>query len=108
MKPTPSPSSTVPPVSQRRTYSKEYKLEAVKLADDIGGQKAATDLGIDRSLICAWRKALRTEGADALRGKGHLTEEQSELTRLRREVATLRMEREILKKATVFFMREQS
>ena len=103
-----SPSSTVPLPPRRRTYSRDYKLEAIKLADDIGGQQAATDLGIDRSLISAWRKALRTEGTDALRGQGHPTQEQAELSRLRREVATLRMEREILKKATVFFMREQS
>ena len=108
MRSTTSPSSTVPLAKKRRTYSQEYKLEALKLAEDIGPQKAAADLGVDRSLISAWRTALRTEGNDALRGKGHPTQEQSELTKLRREVATLRMEREILKKATEFFMREQS
>jgi transposase len=51
---------------------------------------------------------LANEGKDAFRGKGNPTEEQAEMIRLHREVATLRMERDRLKKAAEFFMREQS
>jgi transposase len=104
----PTQKSSARDLKPRRSYNQEFKLEAVKLADSIGPKQAAEDLGIDRSLISAWRKALATEGTDAFRGKGNPTAEQAEMVRLRREVATLRMERDILKKAAEFFMREQS
>ena len=74
----------------------------MKLAESIGATQAAHDLGIARSLVSSWKKSLATEGKDAFRGKGHPTEEQSEMLRLRRENATLRMEREILKEAAEF------
>ena len=102
-----TPKTRSPAAKPRRTYNKEYKQEAIKLAESIGATQAAADLGIDRSLISAWRRSQEAEGADAFRGKGNPTAEQAELVRLRREIATLRMEREILKKATEFFMREQ-
>jgi hypothetical protein len=57
-----------------------------KLAESIGTTQAAHDLGIDRSLISAWKKLLATEGANAFRGKGRPTEEQSELVGMRRNV----------------------
>lgn len=104
----PTPKSSAREPKPRRTYNQEFKLEAVKLAESIGPKRAAEDLGIDRSLISAWRKSLATDGSDAFRGKGNLTAEQAEMVRLRREIATLRMERDILKKAAEFFMREQS
>jgi transposase len=94
-------------VRRRRTYTKEFKEGAIALAEDIGQSRAAADLGIDRSLISAWRTSQKSEGADALRGQGKRTAVEAELAQLRRENATLRMEREILKKATEFFMREQ-
>ena len=87
----------------RKRHSKEFKLEALKLAERIGVPQAATDLGIGESLLYRWRKAAVTEGADAFRGNGRLTERDEELRRLRHEVKTLKMEREILKKATSFF-----
>jgi transposase len=101
---TPPSSSLVP--KRRRTYTPEFKRSAVALAEDIGPSAAAKELLVDHSMISAWRKALRTEGTDALRGQGHPSAVQTELMQLRRENATLRMEREILKKATEFFMRE--
>lgn len=100
------PSPSAPAIRRRKTYNEQFKREAIALAESIGQKQAATDLGIDRSLISAWKKALETEGSDAFRGKGHPLEVQAEMVRLRREVATLRMEREILKKATEFFIRE--
>ncbi len=68
----------------------------MKLAESIGATQAAHVLGIDLSLISAWKQSLATEGAHAFRSKGRPTEEQSELVRMRREIATLRMERDIL------------
>jgi len=87
----------------RKKLSKEFKLEALKLAEEIGVPRAAKDLGISDSLLYRWRKAAEAEGADAFRGNGRLTERDEELRKLRQEVKVLKQEREILKKATSFF-----
>jgi transposase len=90
-------------MSARKTYTKEFKLEALKLAEKIGVARAAGDLGICQSMLYGWRKSAATEGRDAFRGHGHLTELDEELRKLRQENKLLREEREILKKATSFF-----
>ncbi len=92
---------------KRRSFSKEFKLEAVKLVKE-GGMSiaaAAKDLGIGATSLSRW---VRQYEIDHGRGpEGALTtEEKQELTRLRRENRRLRMEREILKKATAFFAKE--
>ena len=87
----------------RKQYTKEFKLEALKLAEQIGVLRAAKDLGVGKSQLYRWREAARSEGGDAFRGHGRLTERDEELRRLRQEVKTLKMERDILKKATAFF-----
>lgn len=87
----------------RQKFSKEFKLEALKLAEEIGVPKAAEDLGMGESLLYKWRQAARSEGKDAFRGNGRLTERDEELRQLRQEVKILKQEREILKKATAFF-----
>ena len=96
-----SPSSPKPEV--RRQYTKEFKQEAVRLSQEFGVRKAAKELGIGESRIYAWKQALAEEGADALRGHGKRPAVEAELARLRRENALLRMEAEILKKATTYF-----
>jgi transposase len=88
---------------KRKQYTKEFKTEAVKLAERVGVPRAAQDLGVLENVLYRWRRAAETEGADAFRGKGRLTERDEELRKLRQEVKTLKMERDILKKATVFF-----
>ena len=88
---------------KRKQYTKEFKHEALKLAEEIGVRQAAKDLGISDSILYQWRKAAATEGADAFRGHGRLTERDEELRRLRQENKVLKQEREILKKATAFF-----
>lgn len=90
-------------MKKRKTYTKEFKLEALKLAEQIGAKRAAKDLGVGKTAIYAWRKAAAAEGKDAFRGHGRLTERDEELRRLRQEVKVLKQEREILKKATSFF-----
>jgi transposase len=87
----------------RKQYKGEFKLEAVKLAEQIGVPRAAEDLGVGESLLYRWRRAAETEGSDAFRGHGRLTERDEELRRLRQENKLLKQEREILKKATSFF-----
>lgn len=74
------------------------------LADSSRGLgEVARNLGIDRSLLAKWRRALETDPNHPFPGKGRLKPEEEELQRLRREIETLREEREILKKATAFF-----
>ena len=92
---------------KRRAYTKEFKSETVRLVAE-GGRSipdVARDLDLTESALRAW---VHQAGVDAGRGKpGELTtEEREELRRLRREVKTLRLEREILKKAAAFFAKE--
>jgi transposase len=93
---------------ERRFYTKEFKREAVNLVTEQGYEvgEAAKNLGVHQSLLRRWKKQLEKEGAHAFPGKGHMTPEQEELHRLRKENKQLRMEREILKKATAFFVKE--
>ena len=93
---------------RRREYTKEFKMEAVRLVSEQGYSlsEAARNLGIHSSLLRRWKNQIETEGKDAFPGKGHMGPEQEEIRQLRKEVRELRMEREILKKATAFFAKE--
>jgi len=93
----------------RRKHSKDFKKQAVGLArqPDVGFRKAANDLGINESLLRAWDRLFAAEGPEAFRGHGVRTEVEAELARLKRENAVLREERDILKKATEFFVKER-
>jgi transposase len=93
---------------QRRKFSREFKLEAVKLIKERGVSvvQASRDLGVVESVLRRW---LREEVADpdqAFPGNGHVKQEQLEIIQLRREVAKLKAERDILKKAAAYFARE--
>ena len=88
---------------ERRQYSKDFKLEVLKLAEKVGVPQACKDLGVGESLVYRWRVAAKDEGNDAFRGNGRLTERDEELRKLRQENKLLKQEREILKKATAFF-----
>ena len=92
---------------KRRAFTKEFKAEAVRLVRDSGKSVGAVAREMDLTET-ALREWVRQAEIDAGRGRpGALTtEEREELARLRREVRTLRMERDILKKATAFFARE--
>jgi len=92
---------------KRRTYTREFKAETVRLVVEGGRSipEVARDLELTESALRLW---VRQAEVDAGRGKpGELTTaEREELQRLRREVKTLRLEREILKKAAAFFAKE--
>ena len=93
---------------QRRGFTPEYKDEAVKLVINTGRPVAvvARELGIQESTLGRWVNLFKGR-QDA--GDGALSEtERAELARLRRENATLRMEKEILKKAAAFFVQEST
>lgn len=89
-----------------RTITQEFKQEAVRLLETSGksGTVLAKDLGISDSVLYRWRKELRATGEAAFPGKGHQTELEEEVRRLRRENDLLRQERDILKKAAAIFL----
>ncbi len=85
-------------------YTPEFRAEAVRLAQERGNLTAtAKDLGVSLESLRKW---IRQEDIDAGRTAGLTTEEREELRRLRREVRTLAMERDLLKKAAAFFARD--
>lgn len=93
---------------ERRKYTPDFKREAVALVTQHGYSvaEAAKNLGVHAGLLRRWKTEVGQVGPIAFPGKGHQTPEQAELHRLREENRRLRMEREILKKATVFFASE--
>lgn len=93
--------------SERRSFSKEFKLEAVLLVVEGGKSvaQAARDLGIRPGLLGRWKQEYEQERENAFPGKGNLKPED-ELRQLRKENARLRMERDILKKAAVIFSKD--
>ena len=92
----------------RRKYTKEFKLGAISLVTEQGYacSEAARSLGISPKILSRWIQELTEKDDSAFRGNGKLTAEQSEIRQLREEVRRLTMEKEILKKATVFFAKE--
>src|SRR6187200_3052027 len=87
----------------RRSFTDEYKASAVRLVldEDQTVAAAARDLGLTESSLRNWVEQAR---ADRTQGKTGLTAaERDELTRLRKDVRELRMERDVLKKAAAFF-----
>ena len=96
--------------NQRRTFSEEFKREAVALVVEHGYSYAAAgrSLGIRGNLIGRWRRQLEEDASAVFAGKGKRTAEQQRIHELETECRRLRMEKEILKKATVFFAKESS
>ena len=93
---------------KRRTYTAEFKAEAVKLVTEKGYSvaEAARSLGLGDSLLRSWVAALQEKGPDAFPGNGRQGPHEEELRRLKAENKRLLAERDILKKATAFFARE--
>lgn len=88
-----------------RKYEVPFKRDAVRLAGESEKGDAAVerDLGLYQGAIRTWRKELAASGAGAFPGKGKLHKQDEELWRLRRELADVTMERDILKKAMAIF-----
>lgn len=95
-------------MSERKKYSKEFKLDAIALVIEQGYSRAeaARSLSVDPNALGRWIKEHQDEDDHAFRGNGKLTPDQLEIRRLREENKRLKMEKEILKKATVFFAKE--
>jgi transposase len=95
--------------SERRTYSRDFKQEAVRLYETSGksAREIEQDLDITPGMLQKWRARLRQEGEQAFPGKGHQAEADTELRRLKRELEITRQERDILKKAIEVFSRDR-
>lgn len=94
----------------RRTFTPEYKLQAVQLVTEKGFSyaEAARQLGVRDVQIRAWKKQIDAEGAKAFPGQGNRSVIDEELHRLRAENKRLLQERDLLKKAAAFFAREST
>src|SRR5258706_8977477 len=94
--------------NRRRTYTREFKLAAVKLIteQDYSVAEAARRLGISANLLHLWKKTFQDAGEQAFPGQGQLPPLEEENRRLRADNKRLQMERDILKKATAFFASE--
>jgi transposase len=93
---------------QQKTYTREFKVEAVQLVKGSGkpmGQ-IARELGISDSALSKWCKQFANQGEQAFPGSGHQTPQEEELRRLKRELEITRQERDILKKVVSIFSRE--
>ena len=89
---------------KRREYTEDFKRDAVALATDQGYKvsEAARSLGIGEGLVRRWKREFEEEAS----GARLVTDEREELKRLRKENRLLRMEKEILKKASQYFAKE--
>ena len=85
----------------RRRFSREFKLEAVRLVNEqnLSIAQAAGDLDLHENVLRKWVKDFKDDKTNAFPGHGHQKPEQAEITALRRDVKKLKAERDILKKA---------
>jgi transposase len=91
----------------KKVYSREFKVEAVKLVTEQGykANDAAQRLGISVSALSKWKHELKVEGTaeSAFPGKGYLKPADAEIKNLRNELEKVKRERDILKKAVAYF-----
>ncbi len=87
----------------RREFSREFKLEAVRLVRERGvtAAQAARDLDVHENVLRKWVRDFAADPQQAVPGKGVMKPDVAEIERLKKEVAKLKMERDILKKAAV-------
>ena len=92
---------------KRRNYTREFKQEALQLWETSGksAQQIEEDLGITHGLLYKWRRDAEQAGEDAFPGHGQVKASEAEMHQLRRELAEMREERDILKKAVAIFSR---
>ena len=93
---------------QQKTYTQEFKQEAVQLVKRSGKpmSQIARELGVSDSALSKWCKQWAEQGEQAFPGSGHQSAEQEEIRRLKRELEVTRQERDILKKVVGIYSRE--
>ena len=96
-------------MTARKKYPKQFKLDAISLVleQEYTQAEASPSLGVNPNLIARWIQEHQADySGQAFRGKGKLAPELEEIRVLRAQVKRLQMEKDILKKATVFFANE--
>ena len=93
----------------RKQYSREFKIEAVKLIveQDRSVSGVATSLGVSVSTLHSWKKKFAADGGFACPGHGKLKPADEELRKLKKDLARVRQERDILKKAMGYFVNDK-
>lgn len=96
--------------TKRRTYTDEFKREAIRLWEttDRPAREVEAELGITPGLLNKWKRRLETKGKAAFPGRGRLTAEEERIRQLERELAIVRQERDVLKKAVAIFSNPKS
>jgi len=96
-------------MASKRTYPREFKLEAVALVKSSGKSvsEIERELGITPGLLAKWKARLKADGEQAFPGKGRLKEDEELIRQLKRDNELLRQEREVLKKALAIFSKGQ-
>jgi transposase len=92
----------------RRQFTREFKVEAVRLVRERGMSVAqvSRDLDVHENMLRKWTKQFDEDPRQAFPGHGIMKPEQAEIERLRREVQKLKAERDILKKAAAYFAKD--
>lgn len=93
---------------ERRKFTREFKLEAVRLIKErgVGVAQASRDLDVHQTVLRNWVRDFGVSPESAFPGHGQVKAEQLEIARLRKEVAKLKAERDILKKAAAYFAKD--
>jgi len=93
---------------QRKSYSREFKVSAVKmiLEEGMSIAQVSRDLGVNENSLYNWKKKYFEDSSQSFPGKGKQSPEAEKIRELEKENRELRMERDILKKATAFFAKE--
>ena len=94
---------------RRKTYTREFKLEVVHLANSTDKPIAhlERDLGLSVGTIHHWRRQVFVDGEEAFPGSGRMTGQAELIRRLKREIKVLREERDILERAIVVFSQDE-
>ncbi len=94
---------------KRKSYSREFKMEAVRLITHKGYSiaEASRSLGVEYSVLRSWKKQFEQDPEHAFPGKGHLKPPDEEIRRLKGQLNRVTEERDILKKALAYFAEHQ-
>jgi transposase len=94
---------------KRKTYNREFKMEAIRLITHKGYSiaEASRSLGVEYSVLRRWKSQFEQDSQHAFPGKGHLKPPDEEIRRLKRQLERVTEERDILKKALAYFAEPQ-
>jgi transposase len=95
-------------MGRRRVFSREFKTEAIRLVLERGVTvvQAAKDLGVHENVLGKWVRDFKADPEQSFPGRGKLKPDDAEVARLRRELAKTKAERDILKKAIAYFVKD--